>query len=120
MNISEINKLRKEMGQTVFAQFYPQFANVGLVPAPVKVPVTVTKNNVEVPLTATLVSVAEGKQTATAKIIKEITGWTVKASTDFIKEGNFPKVINTVVISKEELQAYAEQASADTCILKVN
>lgn len=120
MNISDITRLRKEMGQTAFAQFYPQFANVGLVATPVKVPVTVTKGNIEVPLTATLISVAEGKQTASAKIIKEITGWTVKASTDFIKQGDFPKIINTIVVTKEEVQAYADQASADTCIIKVN
>jgi hypothetical protein len=120
MNISEARQIKMQIGKQAFDLLYPQFANLLSNPVPVKVPVTVTKNNVEVPLTATLVSVAEGKQTATAKIIKEITGWTVKASTDFIKEGDFPKVINTVVISKEELQAYAEQASADTCILKVN
>lgn len=119
MNISDINRLRKEMGQTAFAQFYPQFATVGLVPAPVKVPVTVTKGNVEVPLTAILVSVAEGKQTATSKLLKEITGWSVKASTEFIKEGTFPKVIGTIVVTKEELQAYATNAAVDTCIIEV-
>lgn len=119
MNISDINRLRREMGQTAFNQFYPQYAAVGLPVIP-KVPVTILKGDIEVPLTVTLINVAEGKQTASAKVIKEITGWTVKACTDFIKAGDLPKAINTVVLNKKDLQELIDLAALDTCSIKIN
>ena len=40
-----------------------------------------------------LVSVGTGKQTAAAGYLRDITGWTVKKSTAFVKEGDYPKVV---------------------------
>ena len=38
-------------------------------------------------------SVFTNKQTQTVTTLRDITGWTVKKATDFVKQGDFPKVI---------------------------
>jgi hypothetical protein len=40
-----------------------------------------------------LVLVTPGTQTATVSHLRNITGWTVKKSTAFFKEGDYPKVV---------------------------
>jgi hypothetical protein len=40
-----------------------------------------------------LVSVFTNKKTQTVTILREITGWTVKKATDFVNQGDYPKVI---------------------------
>lgn len=53
-----------------------------------------------------LVSVAPGKQTQTVQYLRDITGWTVKKATAFVKEGDYPKVViynlKTDIANKEE------------------
>ena len=117
MNISDINRLRQEMGLETFAQFYPQFANIGL-PKPV---VNIPAPTVEVvPLRATLISVAEGKQTASIAVIRALTGWTVKGATAFVKEKDFPKAIIPIVVEAEELQKIVNKAKLDICLIEIN
>ena len=40
-----------------------------------------------------LVLITPGSQTKTVSFIKALTGWTVKKSTSFFKEGHYPKVV---------------------------
>ena len=40
-----------------------------------------------------LVSVFKNKQTETVNVVKTITGWSTSKATNFVKQGEFPKVI---------------------------
>lgn len=40
-----------------------------------------------------LTFVPEGKQTVTVSYLRDITGWTVKKATAFVKQGDYPKVV---------------------------
>ena len=101
MTANDINGLKKQLGEKTFNSMYPQYATVGkskpVSQILVKDPIVVTE------LMYTLVGVAEGKQTATINFVRQITGWTVKVATTFVKEGDFPKQITGIIVSKEEL-----------------
>ena len=71
-----------------------------------------------------LLSVHEGKQTATVALLRHITGWKVKDTTDFVKEGEFPKKIifdiRDLDVSLEELKSLIENAKQDeVCIIEL-
>lgn len=117
MNISDINRLRKDMGQVAFNQFYPQYANVGLEKPAIVIPVVTPE---VAPLRATLLSVAEGKQTASIAVIRALTGWTVKGATAFVKEKDFPKAITPIIVEAEELQKIVDKAKLDICLIEIN
>lgn len=79
----ELRRLKKVIGAITFGLFYPnenkklnQKQGIGKQPDLV------------------LVFVPEGKQTVTVNSIREITGWTVKKATAFVKEGEYPKVVD--------------------------
>lgn len=71
-----------------------------------------------------LLSVHEGKQTATVALLRHITGWKVKDTTDFVKEGEFPKKIifdiKDLEVPVEELKALIEKAEQDEiCVIEL-
>lgn len=76
----ELHRLRKTIGVLTFGLFFPnenkklnQKHGIGKQPD--------------------LVLVTPGTQTNTVSYIRGITGWTVKKSTAFVKEGDYPKVV---------------------------
>ena len=98
MNASDLNKMKKQMGKKSFNAFFPN------------------SNNKRTPKAKTpkisnllLVEVPEGKQTLASSFVKSFTGWTVKTSTAFVKEGGFPKVvISNVKVNNSLLEGIDE------------
>ena len=78
----ELHRLKKRIGATVFGIFYPN-ENKKLD----------QKHGIGKQYDLMLVHVPVGKQTAAVSYIRELTDWTVKKATAFIKEGDYPKVI---------------------------
>ena len=78
----ELHRLRKRIGSITFGIFYPS-ENKKLD----------QKHGVGKQLDLVLVHVPVGKQTTTINSIRDITNWTVKKTTAFVKEGDFPKVV---------------------------
>ena len=82
MKTLELNRFKKAIGAITFGIFFPnenkrlkQKKGIGKQPDLV------------------LVSVPAGKQTQTITAIRNMTGWTVKKATVFVKEGDYPKVV---------------------------
>lgn len=78
----ELHRFKKAIGAVTFGLFFPN-ENKKLN----------QKHGVGKQLDLVLVSVPEGKQTATVGHIRNLTNWTVKKATAFVKEGEYPKVI---------------------------
>ena len=78
----ELHQFKKAIGAVTFGLFFPN-ENKKLE----------QKHGVGKQTDLVLVSVPEGKQTATVGYIRTITGWTVKKTTAFVKEGDYPKVV---------------------------
>jgi hypothetical protein len=78
----ELHRFKKAIGAMTFGLFFPN-ENKRLE----------QKHGIGKQLDLVLVFVPEGKQTITAGEIRKITGWTVKKSTAFVKEGDYPKVV---------------------------
>jgi hypothetical protein len=78
----ELHRFKKAIGAVTFGLFFPN-ENKKLD----------QKHGVGKQSDLVLVFVPEGKQTVTAGEIRKITGWTVKKSTAFVKEGDYPKVV---------------------------
>ena len=78
----ELNNLKNALGKS-FSAFFPTLQKKATQVATATTP---QKDLV-------LVSVFAGKQTQTVTILRTITGWTVKKATDFVKQGDYPKVI---------------------------
>jgi len=78
----QLHRLKKTIGNTLFKLFYPnenkKFEQ---------------NHGVGKQSDLVLVSVPEGKQTQTVTAIRNMTGWTVKIATAFVKEGHYPKVV---------------------------
>lgn len=79
----ELHRFKKAIGAVTFGLFFPN-ENKKLN----------QKHGVGKQPDLVLVSVPEGKQTVTVKALREITGWTVKKATAFVKEGDYPKVVD--------------------------
>jgi hypothetical protein len=109
MKRTEIKNLKNALG-TSFTAFFPGLEKK-------------TNQLVETSITENLilVSVASGKQTQTVSVIKAITGWTVKKSTDFVKQGEFPKVIeyNIKSIGTSILEIIETANSEGICVIKI-
>lgn len=78
----ELHRFKKAIGAATFGLFFPnenkrlnQKQGIGKQPDLV------------------LVFVPEKKQTVAVTSLREITGWTVKKATTFVKEGEYPKVV---------------------------
>lgn len=78
----ELHRFKKAIGAMTFGIFFPN-ENKRLE----------QKHGIGKQLDLVLVFVPEGKQTITVTEIRKITGWTVKKSTAFVKEGDYPKVV---------------------------
>jgi hypothetical protein len=78
----ELHRFKKAIGAITFGIFFPN-ENKRLE----------QKHGVGKQLDLVLVFVPEGKQTTTVSAIRNMTGWTVKKATAFVKEGDYPKVV---------------------------
>jgi hypothetical protein len=78
----ELHRFRKTIGKVVFGLFFPN-ENKRLN----------QKHGTGKQPDLVLVSVPEGKQTQTITAIRNMTGWTVKKATAFVKAGDYPKVV---------------------------
>lgn len=78
----ELNNLKSALGKS-FSAFFPTLSK--------KVEQITTATTPQRDLV--LVSVYHNGVTRSAQLIRNITGWSIKKSTDFIKQGKFPKVI---------------------------
>jgi hypothetical protein len=78
----ELHRFKKAIGAVTFGLFFPN-ENKKLN----------QKHGVGKQPDLVLVSVPEGKQTQTVTAIRNMTGWTVKKATAFVKEGDYPKVV---------------------------
>lgn len=109
MTTNDINTLKKQLGEKAFRLMYPQYTNVGTSKPVNKI---VVKEPIHVNgLVFILLGVAEGKQTVTINFIRQITGWTVKNATAFVKEGEFPKVVTDLIVTKEELDNLVSESN---------
>jgi hypothetical protein len=79
----ELRRFKKAIGKITFGLFFPnenkrlnQKQGIGKQPDLV------------------LVFVPQGKQSVTVSYLRDLTGWTVKKATAFLKEGEYPKVVD--------------------------
>ncbi len=103
----QLQRLKRTIGAVIFGIFFPN-ENKKLE----------EKEGIGEQSDLVLVSVPPNRQTATADFIKTITGWTVKDSTAFVKEGEFPKVIiyNVKFLDKKQLDAIKDANKLDIVI----
>jgi len=66
-----------------------------------------------------LVLVTPGTQTATVDYIRKMTGWTVKKTTTFVKEGDYPKVVTYNVNVTREITDNINKAKGENVIFKI-
>ena len=78
----ELHRFKKAIGKVTFGLFFPN-ENKRLE----------QKHGVGKQLDLVLVDVPAGTQTQTVNYIRLFTNWTVKKSTAFVKEGDYPKVV---------------------------
>lgn len=78
----QLHRVKKVIGKTIFKLFYPN-ENKKLD----------QKHGIGEQYDLVLVFVPVGKQTAAVGYIRTLTDWTVKKATEFVKEGDYPKVI---------------------------
>jgi hypothetical protein len=78
----QLHRLKKVIGKSIFKIFYPN-ENKKLE----------QKHGIGEQYDLVLVFVPAGKQTTAVGYVREFTGWTVKKATEFVKGGDYPKVI---------------------------
>ena len=79
----ELHRFKKAIGAITFGIFFPN-ENKRLN----------QKHGIGKQLDLVLVFVPEGKQTVTVNALREVMNWTVKQATAFVKEGDYPKVVD--------------------------
>jgi hypothetical protein len=79
----ELHRFKKAIGAITFGLFFPN-ENKRLN----------QKHGIGKQLDLVLVFVPEGKQTVTVNALREVMKWTVKQATAFVKEGDYPKVVD--------------------------
>jgi hypothetical protein len=89
----ELHRFKKAIGAITFGIFFPN-ENKRLN----------QKHGVGKQLDLVLVFVPEGKQTVTVNALREVMNWTVKQATAFVKEGDYPKVVDYNINIKLESQ----------------
>lgn len=107
----ELHRFKKAIGAITFGLFFPN-ENKRLE----------QKHGVGKQYDLVLVHVPAGKQTAAANYVREITQWTVKKSTAFVKEGDYPKVVlfNINSTLRVDIVSYLEDMeSEDGIIMKI-
>jgi len=78
----ELHRFKKAIGTVTFGLFFPNEKKK-----------LEQKDGIGKQYDLVLVSVPAGKQTAAVNYVRDLTLWTVKKATAFIKEGDYPKVI---------------------------
>jgi hypothetical protein len=78
----ELHRFKKAIGTLTFGLFFPN-ENKRLN----------QKHGIGKQPDLVLVSVPVGKQTQTVTAIRNMTGWSIKKATDFVKKGDYPKVV---------------------------
>ena len=91
----QLHRFKKVIGNTIFKLFFPN-ENKRLE----------QKHGIGKQYDLVLVSVPVGKQTATVSYIRDLTDWTVKKATAFVKEGDYPKVITYNFKLRAEVVSY--------------
>jgi hypothetical protein len=89
----ELHRFKKAIGAITFGIFFPN-ENKRLN----------QKHGIGKQLDLVLVFVPEGKQTVTVNALREVMNWTVKQATAFVKEGDYPKVVDYNINIKLESQ----------------
>lgn len=78
----ELHRLKKRIGKLTFGLFFPN-ENKRLN----------QKHGVGKQLDLVLVSFPAGKKTQTVNAVRNMTGWSTVKSADFVKKGDYPKVV---------------------------
>lgn len=110
----ELNNLKSALGKS-FSAFFPSLEKKATQLATATTP---QKDLV-------LVSVFTNRQTQTVSVLRVITGWSVKKATDFVKKGDFPKVIEYNIKSSltstgvSIVTTIATAKSAGTCVIEI-
>lgn len=99
----ELHRFKKVIGKITFGIFFPN-ENKRLE----------QKHGVGKQLDLVLVHVPAGKQTIAVATLRDITGWTVKKATAFIKEGDYPKVIIYNIKQEETVDGSSLQDVIDS------
>jgi hypothetical protein len=79
----ELHRFKKAIGAVTFGLFFPN-ENKRLE----------QKHGVGKQPDLVLVYVPEGKQTVTVNALRDLMNWSVKKATAFVKEGDYPKVVD--------------------------
>jgi hypothetical protein len=66
-----------------------------------------------------LVLVTPGTQTATVNYLRNLTGWTVKKATAFVKEGHYPKVVDYNYKADSQAIKIIEAAKQNNVIFEI-
>ena len=109
MKRSEVSNLKKALGKA-FTSFFPHLEK-----KTIKIVETLPQENL------VLVSMFEGKQTQTIATVRTITGWTIKKTTDFVKQGKFPKVIeyNIRTLDDSIVQIIDSAKVSGICVIEI-
>jgi hypothetical protein len=111
MKIFELKRLKRTMGAITFGLFFSN-ENKRL------------EQKQGIGKQLDLVLVTPGTQTNTVSSLRTFTGWTVKKSTAFYKEGGFPKVViynvdPSLVIENKSILYLIEDAESNGVIFKI-
>ena len=104
----ELHRFKKAIGAVTFGLFFPN-ENKRLE----------QKHGIGKQPDLVLVFVPAGKQTSTATAVRLMTGWTVKKSTAFVKEGDYPKVVIFNVKETEAISNRIEDALEEGIIFEI-
>ncbi len=104
----ELHRLKKAIGAVTFGLFFPN-ENKKLD----------QRHGIGKQLDLVLVFVPAGKQTSTASTVRVMTGWTVKKSTAFVKEGDYPKVVIFNVKETEAISNRIKDALEEGIIFEI-
>jgi hypothetical protein len=105
----ELHRFKKAIGAVTFGLFFPN-ENKRLN----------QKHGIGKQYDLVLVHVPVGKQTAAVGYLRDLTDWTVKKATAFLKEGDYPKVITYNFKLRAEVASYlVEIEEEDGIIIKL-
>lgn len=66
-----------------------------------------------------LILVTPGTQTRTVTYLRNMTGWTVKKATAFVKEGHYPKVVTYNVNVTSTITSNIDNAETENIIFEI-
>jgi hypothetical protein len=104
----ELHRFKKAIGAVTFGLFFPNESKK-----------LDQKHGIGKQLDLVLLTVPEGKQTATVTFIRAVTNWSVKKATAFVKEGDYPKVVIFNVKVNSTINTTIASALAQGVIFKI-